>query len=109
MPADPFYWSPKWKETRFKHLRLNPWCVVCSQVGIKTRASEVDHVVARRMGGAYFHVGNLQSLCKTHHAQKTARSPESGSSRSDAPFIVSGADGYPIPAGLPPEPDLSEE
>jgi hypothetical protein len=52
---------------------------------------------------------HLQSLCRSHHSQKTARSPERGAYQSRRAFTVIGADGYSLPAGLlPPERDHDE-
>ena len=62
----------------------------------------MDHVEAMSQGGAAWAPGNFQSLCKTHHSQKTARSPERGAFVSHRPFNVIGPDGYEIPAGVQP-------
>ena len=103
------YNSPAWQTIRARQLKRQPWCVVCRQLGIRTRAIEVDHIESARLGGAAFAPLNLQSLCRSHHSQKTARSPERGAYKSDRPFTVIGPDGYSVPAGLlPPERDKDE-
>jgi len=109
MSNNPFLQSPAWKRLRAEHLRRSPWCVVCAQVGFRTRATEVDHIRAERLGGSRLMSGNLQSMCKTHHSQKTARGPEAGSARSPHPFTVTGPDGYPLPAGVTPPREETEE
>lgn len=111
MPSDALYRSPEWRSLRARHLRRSPWCVVCLQVGFRTRANEVDHVRAVRLGGGALTPGNLQSLCGKHHRQKTTHSPEAGAGwRSPHPFTVTGPDGYPMPAGIsPPTDDEPEE
>lgn len=101
--------SGRWQALRASWLRRHPWCVVCAQLGQRTRGVEVDHVEAERLGGDPWNPGNLQTLCKTHHSQKTARSPESGAFKSHRPFTVIGADGYSIPAGIQPAQAESEE
>lgn len=96
----PIYQSKEWQKVRRSHLHRHPWCVVCAQLGIKTYAQEVDHIEPERFGGGRFAPINLQSLCISHHSQKTARGPEHGSSQTDRPFIVTGPDGYSAPAGI---------
>jgi len=57
-----------WLRIARAHKARNPQCVICgSIVGI-----EVDHIVPRHMGGSDIST-NLQSLCKKHHAEKTAQ------------------------------------
>lgn len=56
-----------WRQIREKHLAENPYCEVCGEL-----AAEVDHRVRRADGGTD-EPENLQSLCKTHHSQKTGR------------------------------------
>jgi 5-methylcytosine-specific restriction protein A len=103
------YDSPAWQTIRARQLKRHPWCVVCLQLGIRTRAIEVDHIVSARLGGGALVPMNLQSLCRSHHSQKTARSPERGAYQSRRAFTVIGADGYSLPAGLlPPERDHDE-
>jgi 5-methylcytosine-specific restriction protein A len=59
---------------RAAYLAENPLCEHCAAQGRVTAAAEVDHIKP-------FHAvedplrldwSNLQSLCKTHHSQKTA-------------------------------------
>lgn len=64
-------------------------------IGIRTRATEVDHRRAILAGGHPFAPANLRSLCKRHHSQKTilldGQHRPSGKS-----LIVTGPDGFPI-------------
>ena len=54
-------------------LLREPWCRACAKRGVRTRATVVDHVTPHRGDWALFtDRGNLQSLCKHCHDQKTA-------------------------------------
>ncbi len=70
MPGDPFYQSAEWKACRSATLRAAPGCAVA---GCDRRPSHVDHIVSRRRGGAPFDPANLQTLCHSHHTEKTNR------------------------------------
>ena len=55
-----------WRRLRAEHLALEPDCACgCGQL-----ASDVDHILPRRLGGADDHA-NLQSLAHGHHSRKT--------------------------------------
>ena len=60
-------YGPKWKKIRDEHLLMEPRCRACG-----TQATDVDHVIPKRLGGSDDH-GNLQSLCHPCHSSKTAR------------------------------------
>jgi 5-methylcytosine-specific restriction protein A len=86
-------YNHKWQKARATFLARSPWCVdCCSIAGIdaalpETVADEcmahgvrlpwatiVDHIVAHKGDQTLFwDTSNWQSLCKTHHDQKTAR------------------------------------
>lgn len=61
-----------WRRARLDHLRRNPLCVDCTAEGRTTAATDVDHVVALRRGGANS-PSNYASRCHHHHSSKTAR------------------------------------
>jgi 5-methylcytosine-specific restriction protein A len=63
------YFTPRWRGLRRSILRDQPWCAV---EGCKRTATEVDHIVPLRGGGAQYDRANLQGLCVQHHASKTA-------------------------------------
>lgn len=64
----------KWQKERDVWLDKNPLCVVCAKDGRVTPASEVDHIIPHRGNQKLFwDRKNWQSLCKTHHSEKTAR------------------------------------
>jgi 5-methylcytosine-specific restriction protein A len=62
------YASARWRGLRRQVLREQPFCQV---LGCFTLATDVDHVVPIRDGGAPFRRANLQALCKKHHSEKT--------------------------------------
>ena len=70
-----WYSLPVWiDDLRPGQLLDEPWCRECAKHGVRTRATVVDHVQPHRGDWARFtDKANLQSLCKRHHDQKTAR------------------------------------
>ncbi len=58
-----------WRALRQYHLNRFP---LCQAPGCTEAATDVDHIVARARGGTDDDT-NLQSLCHSHHSQKTAR------------------------------------
>ena len=70
-----WYSLPAWTDDlRPVQLLREPWCRECGSRGIRTRATVVDHVEPHCGDWARFiDRSNLQSLCKHHHDQKTAR------------------------------------
>lgn len=61
----------KWPALREMVLRREPRCVECQKRGRLTLAQEVDHIVPKSRGGTD-DIENLQSICRTCHARKTA-------------------------------------
>lgn len=70
--ATPRQRGRKWMNRRERWLMDHPLCCDCHDEGIVCQADEVDHVVPLWKGGADDET-NYQSLCKPHHAAKTAR------------------------------------
>lgn len=62
------YDSGAWKRARLVILARGPLCAAC---GIEA-ATDVDHIVPLRDGGAPFDAENLQPLCRVCHSEKTA-------------------------------------
>jgi 5-methylcytosine-specific restriction protein A len=59
----------KWREAAKLYLRRNPYCSVA---GCANPATCVDHIIPHRGDmDVFWDVSNWQSLCSTHHAQKT--------------------------------------
>lgn len=75
----------------------HPWCAVCAAIYIQTLATDVDHVRAKEKVADPFDHGNLRSLCKQHHSQKTIATE--GQHAGKKAFRVTGPDGWPIPYG----------
>ena len=67
------YTDPRygWRNRRQDQLLAEPWCRVCAANGIRTRATDVDHVVPHRGNVELFLKGDLQSLCHSCHSRKT--------------------------------------
>jgi len=98
LPRDPFYYSREWRSLRAAFLRANP---LCSIPGCRTEANRVDHVLARRKGGASLDPANLAAYCEVHHNQKTARFDQAGRAASADPLRAFGCDA----SGRPLSPD----
>lgn len=72
MSRDPYYKTKHWKDLRAERLRIDMF--TCVVPGCNEPAYAVDHVTARRAGGADA-IENLRSLCKMHdHKVKEGRS-----------------------------------
>lgn len=56
-----------WRRIRGSYLKAHP---TCELAGCGEPAEEVDHILSLAEGGTH-RWENLQSLCKTHHSQKT--------------------------------------
>lgn len=72
-PNSEFYNSTKWRRTRGAYIKKNPLCVVCQAAGIIKQAEVVDHKIPINEGGEKYKWSNLQSMCHTHHNQKSGR------------------------------------
>lgn len=72
-----FYASSTWRTMRERHLKANPFCVICGQ-----KASHADHVISIALGGSQD--GQLQSMCAKHHHAKTVRDSHEAAKRAAA-------------------------
>jgi 5-methylcytosine-specific restriction protein A len=62
-----------WQGYRAAYLRAHPFCVLCADEGLLTRATVVDHKVPHEGSRALFwNPANHQALCKSCHDAKTA-------------------------------------
>lgn len=70
-----WYSLPVWTDDlRPTQLLREPFCRECARRDVRTWATVVDHVEPHRGDwNKFIDRGNLQSLCKHHHDQKTAR------------------------------------
>ena len=75
-----WYSLPVWTDDlRPAQLLREPFCRECARRGVRTWATVVDHVEPHRGDWTKFiDRDNLQSLCKHHHDQKTAREMAEG-------------------------------
>src|SRR3990167_5123627 len=62
----------QWRKRRAAYLLVHPFCIWCGALGLTMMATQVDHVVAKSLGGSD-EERNLQGLCAACHARKTAR------------------------------------
>lgn len=68
------YNTAKWLKLRQLILSEQPFCVICNDIGLIVRATEVDHIKDHCGDTALFYdCDNLQPLCKACHSSKTAR------------------------------------
>lgn len=67
------YKTPEWQTLRSEQLLREPWCRECAKYGVRTRATDVDHIRDHKGDWAVFtDAVNLQSLCHSCHSRKTA-------------------------------------
>lgn len=93
-------YDSKWVKTRERILRRDfGICQPCLKQGHMHTGNEVDHIVSKaegqRLGWAQSRIecdANLQTICKTAHAEKTAK--EQG--RTLKPKQTIGLDGFPV-------------
>lgn len=61
-----------WRRLREFHLKREPLCRECQAKGIIKEGEEVDHIIPHNGDmGLMMDRENLQTLCKSHHSQKT--------------------------------------
>ena len=80
---DPFYHSSLWHRTRASFRRgttivngktmSNRLCIECFKLGKPVEGPNVDHIQQISEGGSRTDHSNLQGLCDTHHARKSAK------------------------------------
>ena len=76
MRSPDFYRGYTWAAIRKAVLLRDEYrCSVCGKVIVSM--PQVDHIVPRRAGGSD-DMSNLQTLCMTHHSQKTGREGAKG-------------------------------
>jgi 5-methylcytosine-specific restriction enzyme A len=58
----------RWKRVSREFLWRRPWCVGCLAIGVKCKATLVDHIVPHQGDQSLFwNSTNWQPLCKWHH------------------------------------------
>jgi 5-methylcytosine-specific restriction protein A len=79
------YNNTRWKQARLSYLKANPLCVMCKDEGQLTPAQVVDHITPHKGDYKLFwDVRNWQSLCCSHHNEKTAREDGAYGNKSKA-------------------------
>jgi len=69
----------RWQGLRKAKLQANP---ICEHTGCRRIAVEPDHITPLAEGGDRYDWRNLQSLCRTHHDQKTTADAQRGKTRA---------------------------
>lgn len=73
------YSTKEWRQLRESFLRFNCWCVYCQEIGMRTKATVLDHITPHKGNReAFFDRSNLQPLCKTCHDSHKKRMEMSG-------------------------------
>jgi 5-methylcytosine-specific restriction protein A len=70
---EPRYNTKRWRSVREQVLQSSPLCVNCEAIGLLTVAQMVDHIEPVRLGGEFWETSNLQPLCNSCHASKSAK------------------------------------
>lgn len=66
------YYTARWREMRAEQLIMEPYCRDCVAHGVRSAATDVDHIVPHRGDRKLFYdKTNLQSLCHSCHSRKT--------------------------------------
>lgn len=66
------YYTERWREMRAAQLIREPYCRDCGLHGVRSIATDVDHIVPHRGNRTLFYDdSNLQSLCHACHSRKT--------------------------------------
>lgn len=67
--ATKVYDSKRWKDTRHSVRKENPYCEYCLEIGQRTLATEVHHIIKVSSGddSTHYDKNNLLSLCHKHH------------------------------------------
>lgn len=78
------YFTSEWRdELRPTQLLCEPFCRECARRGIRTPATDVDHIVDHKGDETLFRdPANLESLCHSCHSRKTAREMRQNGSRN---------------------------
>jgi len=67
-------YTHEWNKFSKRYREQNPLCVMCEKEGKLVLAQCVDHIIPHKGDQKLFwDLNNLQSLCHSHHSEKTAR------------------------------------
>jgi 5-methylcytosine-specific restriction endonuclease McrA len=94
---DSFYLSHEWRgKGGLREQVLARDNYRCVTPGCGAKASTVDHIVSRRVGGQD-QLGNLRSLCRA--CDNRLKEDATGRRRSGGAVHITGIDGWPIEGG----------
>ena len=68
-----FYHSKQWRMLRNWYIKKYPICAECNRQGKLTAGYCVDHIRPISIGGNKIDISNLQTLCESCHAKKSAQ------------------------------------
>ena len=71
--TEPRYHTTSWRQVREAVLMSEPLCRSCADIGEVKLAQMVDHIEPVRLGGNFWDTQNLQPLCNSCHAVKSAK------------------------------------
>lgn len=95
MARSPLYDKAIWRRRSALQLKQFPLCAMCERQGIVMAADVADHIEPIYNDINKLIMGELQSLCRTHHAGAKRRQELHGYSDEI------GADGWPIDPAHP--------
>ena len=76
-------YGSEWRKVRNAYLYEHPLCVFCLKEGKTVAAGVVDHIVPHKGDQALmWDMGNLQSLCASHHNSDKQMLERSGRKRT---------------------------
>lgn len=67
-PATRRHYNKKWRKVRSIYIKAHPYCELCFQGGVMTKAEHVHHITPLNDGGTN-NDSNLMSLCKPCHSR----------------------------------------
>ena len=68
-----------WKRVQAKRLKIEPFCRMCDDDGLVTKATQVDHLDDAdygddsRLGNSWLNLEMTRSLCESHHQYRTGQ------------------------------------
>lgn len=90
LPWRKWYGLKAWRVKRAQHIKREPLCRYCLGEGRHRAGTEADHVRPHRGDFDLFWKGELQTLCRPHHASVKQREESLGYG------LAMGADGWPL-------------
>ena len=81
MPAEPIYNSATWRKVRKLILERDGFVCQLRGPGCTIKATDVDHVVACRDGGAWYDPSNLRAACRQCNSRRARREVKRNPSR----------------------------